>query len=63
MLGGLGAVAFVKTWRGEKCIQLGAAQVGEVGIEGDGSGRATVRGRGRTGPPVAFDHVDFCFML
>lgn len=56
-------MAFVKTWRGEKCIQLGAAQVGEVGIEGDGSGRATVRGRGRTGPPVAFDHVDFCFML
>lgn len=45
MLGGLGAVAFVKTWRGKKCVHLGVAQVGEVGMEGDW-GAGTLSGEG-----------------
>lgn len=45
MLGGLGAVAFVKMWCGEKCIQFGEAQVGEVGVEGNRWGRGTAWGR------------------
>lgn len=68
MLGGLGAVAFVKTWHGEKCVQLGWHRWARLewkvtGGRGTVWGRGTVRGRGRTGPPMTFDHVGFCFML